>query len=391
MRYSVVRVRSGSGLFFLGLLIFAVPCHALSIVAGPYLQNPSETAMTVMWITDARCTSWVEYGATDQLDQRAFHSEHGLIDADRTIHRVRIEGLSAGKQYHYRVCSREILKFEPYKVTYGETTQGEVHRFRTLSRQSPSIAFIVLNDIHQRTDILTSLIRQSASKAYDLVFLNGDILGHIEDEPQVINHVLKPCADLFAKEVPFIYVRGNHEARGRYARMLPDYLATPRGRYYYSFDHGPVHFLVMDGGEDKEDTSPEYSGLVDFDRYRDEQKAWLEKEIRTEAYKVAPFRVVLVHIPPMPSERWHGPDDLYHKWRPLFNQGKVDLVISGHTHRYAVMAPEEGIRDYPMVIGGGPKEGQATVIRVEATRDMLRVVMTRDDGQVVGTYQVEAD
>lgn len=103
------------------------------------------------------------------------------------------------------------------------------------------------------------------------------------------------------------------------------------------------------------------------------------------------LRGVLIHIPPGPSDRWHGPDDLYNKGRPLFNQGKVDLVISGHTHRYAVMAPEEGIRDYPMVIGGGPKEGQSTAIRVEATRDMLRVVMTRDDGQVVGTYQVEAD
>ncbi len=112
------------------------------------------------------------------------------------------------------------------------------------------------------------------------MFFNGDILGHIEDEPQIIDHVLKPCSDLFAKEIPFIYVRGNHEARGKFARMLPNYLSTPKGSYYYAFDHGPVHFIVMDSGEDKDDTSVEYSGLADFDRYREEQRVWLRKEIR---------------------------------------------------------------------------------------------------------------
>ncbi len=362
---------------------------ALGIVTGPYLQNPTETSMTVMWITDSKCTSWVEYGTGETLDQKAFNSQHGLIDADETIHRVTVDGLSPGKEYKYRVYSKEILKFEAYKVTYGDTVTGDTHSFKTLSGNKDSISFIVLNDIHQRNDILASLMKMSSSRPYELVFLNGDILGHIEDEPQVINHILKPCSDIFARNIPFVYVRGNHETRGKYARMLPNYLSTPEGRYYYSFDHGPVHFIVMDGGEDKDDSHWAYSGLADFDRYRDEQKKWLEQEIQTVAYKKAAFRVVLIHMPPTPSRDWHGTNDLYEKWRPLFNQGKIDLMISGHTHRYAVVAPEKGVRDYPMIIGGSPKEGRATVIGVDATQDKLNVTMTRDDGEVVGKYQVK--
>jgi acid phosphatase type 7 len=41
----------------------------------------------------------------------------------------------------------------------------------------------------------------------------------------------------------------------------------------------------MDGGEDKRDTDKEYSGLVDFDRYRAVQRKWLEAEIRSEAFR----------------------------------------------------------------------------------------------------------
>ncbi|HEG42994.1 MAG TPA: metallophosphoesterase family protein [Phycisphaerales bacterium] len=374
--------------FLFSVFMLSGYANALEILAGPYLQNPSETSMTVMWITDAKCTSWLEYGTSDALDRKAFNSRHGLIDADQTLHRISIDGLSPGKEYKYKVSSKEILKFEPYKVTYGQATTSDTYNFRTLAGNKESMSFIVLNDIHQRNDILASLIKLSESKAYDLVFLNGDILGHIEDQPQIINHVLKPCSDLFAKNIPFIYVRGNHEARGKYARMLGNYLATPSGNYYYSFDHGPVHFIVMDGGEDKEDSHWAYSGLVDFDRYRDQQKIWLEKEIQSELFKKAVFRIVLMHIPPTPSKK-HGGDDLYNKWGPLFDQGKIDLVISGHTHKYAVMAPEAGVRDYPIVIGGSSKKGQATVIRADVGRSKLNIVMTRDDGEVVGTYEIK--
>ena len=163
----------------LGLAALAMPAGAVQIVAGPYLQKPSETSMTVMWITDQGCTSWVEFGRDDALDHKAHHSQHGLIDAGQTIHRVTMSDLAPGTAYRYRVCSKEIVTFEPYKVTYGHTAISDTHTFTTLNGKKESISFVVLNDIHERNEILVSLMKRAASRAYDLVFLNGDILGHI--------------------------------------------------------------------------------------------------------------------------------------------------------------------------------------------------------------------
>lgn len=243
-----------------------------------------------------------------------------------------------------------------------------------------------MNDIHETDEILTSLVRLAADRAYDLVFLNGDILEHVEDQQQIIDHVLAPCTKIFASQTPFIYVRGNHEARGRFARMLRDYIGMLDDRYYYAFTHGPVRVIVLDGGENGEDTAEVYAGLADFDRYRDAQRDWLIQEIWSDAFRKAPFRVVVVHMPPGASG--HGPNDMHRKWTPVLNEGKLDLMICAHKHRYDIVEPKEGVRDYPMVIGGGPKPGAPALIRVDATIASLDVTMTTDDGEVVGTYSI---
>ncbi|NLH17431.1 MAG: metallophosphoesterase family protein [Phycisphaerae bacterium] len=361
----------------------------VQITAGPYLQCPGDSSMTIVWITDSNCTSWVEYGSGQTLDQKAIASHHGLIDAYQRIHKITLSGLKPGTEYRYRAVSKEVVVFEPYKITFGETAASEVSTFTTLDSRREAVSFVVLNDIHENNANLTGLMKIAAAQPFELVFLNGDILGHIEDETQIVEHVLRPCTDLFAARIPMVYVRGNHETRGKFARMLPDYVGLEEGRFYRSFDHGPVHFVVMDSGEDKADSDKEYYGLADFDQYRSEQQAWLEKEIRSEAFRKAAFRVALIHMPLYGSNDWHGPIDCQTKWGPLFNEGKLDLMISGHTHQYRILEPEEGKHGYPVVIGGGPKAKGAVVIRVEATKTTLNLTMTRDDGEVVGQYRVE--
>lgn len=373
---------------FVGLGIFGPASFALQIAAGPYLQCPGESSMTILWITDKDCTSWIEYGTGEALDQKAVSSHYGLIDAGQRIHRITLSGLKPGTQYRYRAVSKEILVFEAYKMTFGEPLSSPVATFTTLDGGKDTVSFIVLDDIHENNALLAGLMKIAGAKPYELVFLNGDILSDIEDEQQIIDHVLTPCTELFAGRIPMVYLRGNHETRGKFARMLPNYVGLAEGRFYRSFDQGPVHFVVMDSGEDKADIDKEYNGLADFDRYRTEQQAWLEKEIRSEAFRKAAFRVALFHMPAYGSDG-PGPMDCQTKWGPLLSQGKVDLLISGHTHEYRILGPEAGKHEYPIVIGGNPKEKGAVVIRVEATKTALDLTMTRDDGEVVGTYRLE--
>jgi hypothetical protein len=322
--------------------------------------------------------SKVEYGAGEDLSQMAFRSEHGLIDADTTLHRVRLTGLRPGTPYRYRVVSKEIVKFEPYKVTYGTTVESGVHAFTTLDRSKERFSFIVLNDRHEKVKPLTKALGGVDWDGVDLVFLNGDMLNHIETEAQILRGVVDPCVRSFARRIPLVYVRGNHEARGSYARRLMDYFPAQTATYYYSFDHGPVHFIVLDSGEDKADTSNEYSGLVDFDRYRAVQARWLREDLRSEACRRARFRVALVHMPPFGGNNWHGEKEIRRQWAPLLDEGRIDLLLCAHTHDYARLAPEKGKHHFPIVIGDVD-----TVIRIDVAPSALSVRVSNDEQALV--------
>ncbi|MCP4453779.1 MAG: metallophosphoesterase, partial [Planctomycetes bacterium] len=110
------------------------------------------------------------------------------------------------------------------------------------------------------------------------------------------------------------------------------------------------------------------------------------QEIQSTAFKTAPFRIVLMHIPLYGSGYGHGPADCQSQWADLINQANVDLMISGHTHRQRTVPPQPGLNPYPVVIGGNPKEGSATLIRVHATADQLAVTMLQDTGEIVESF-----
>jgi len=360
-----------------------------AITTGPYLQSPAETSMTVMWLTNKDSVSWVQYGEGTSLDQKAISSRDGLIDAGIRIHKIKLQGLKPGAEYSYRVYSKGILNFAPYEVTFGETVSSEVHSFRTLDRGKDKFAFIAFTDLHEHLDMVPQLMKVNGERPYDLVLFLGDIISHIEGEQQIVDFI-NSTVEQFSSEIPFVWVRGNHETRGKFARMLPRYIDSPNQHYYFSFDHGPVHFTVLDAGEDKADSVAPYGGLVDFDAYRLEQAEWLASEIKSEAFRRAPFRIGLCHMPfPQPvDEKWHGMKDAMVKFGPYFNQGKVDVLFSGHQHRYGIHDPVGGRHNYPIVQGAAWREGQRTLIRVEVTPEMLDVSIISGDGEVVATRKI---
>lgn len=343
----------------------------LAIVHGPLLQAPSETGMTVSWATSRRCVSWVEYraeGASSWRTHRPAH--HGLVDADVTHHNVVLTGLKAGEGYVYRAVSREIVEFKPYQVTFGETVTSAEHRFRTLDPAKATLRFVVLNDRHEKVEALAASLASVAWSRVDVVFLNGDMVNDAKDEHQLYRCVVDPCVDHFAAQIPLVYVRGNHDARGSFARRLLDYFPTESGRYYYTLRHGPVAFLVLDSGEDKTDQSAEYSGLVAFEPYLEAQVRWLARQVEATDFQRAPFRVCFLHIPPLPrpDPKFVRPQWLVDHVVPLLNRGRVDLLICAHTHRYAVQQAGRNGLNFPMIIGG-----TETVLECDATAGELRV------------------
>ncbi|GAB3016045.1 metallophosphoesterase [Niabella terrae] len=355
----------------------------------PYLQATGPDGICISWITNQLCYSWVEFGIAGKLDQRAHTIHNGMVDANNRINRVQLTGLQPGTKYSYRVVSREIISFKPYQLTYGERITSEVHSFQTMDPEAPELRWLVLNDIHDRPHSFGDLLQLNGSDPYDYVFLNGDMFDYQTGEQQLIDHLLQPCTAVFASRTPFLFVRGNHETRGKFARGIADYFSSPSGHYYYAYRWGPVYHIVLDTGEDKHDDHPVYAGIVDFDGYRREQARWLEQLLQSSECRNAPFRVVMMHIPHFHSGDWHGTLHCRELFAPLFNKYKVDLLLAGHTHKYGVFPPEAGNHEFPIIIGGGPKEGTRTLIKLKANQRQIDLQMIRDDGAKVGTYQVK--
>ncbi|WP_443937613.1 metallophosphoesterase [Pedobacter sp. MW01-1-1] len=355
------------------------------VVVGPYLQTNFNNSMTVLWLTNKNAAGWVEFGEDpNNLNRKAYgKSELGLMPANTKLNVVSLSNLKAGQKYFYRVVSKEIKDFQPYKLTYGAVQHSEVEHFVNANVAKSEISFLMMNDIHDRPESIPFLLNIAPKEAYDFVFFNGDIFDYQTDEQQIIDHMLAPCVNTFAKNTPFIYVRGNHETRGKFAREFAQYFMHVG---FTAFTLGPVRFVVIDTGEDKEDTHPVYAGIVDFDEYRVQQAGWLKEEINSKAFKKAAFRVVLMHIPPRFSGDAHGPKHCTEVFEPLLNEGKVDLVLSGHTHKYMVHQANESFNKYPLIIGGGPQKGNRTITQLKATTNLLEVTMLDDSGKEVGKF-----
>lgn len=367
------------------------PNEPHDFAVGPYLQNIGPQHITIMCVTKKNCFTWVEYGEGTYTSKREFGYNNGLIEANNRINKITLENLKPGRPHKYKVVSTEILEYKGSKVIFGETISSPLLSFTTPAENEEEIKVVIFNDIHDRPQIIPQLLYRHGytgnTRDYDFVVFNGDCFDWVNNEQQMIDHLLQPSIDIFASEFPLLLTQGNHECRGSFSRHIPEYFAYPDDKYYFSFRRGPIHFLVLDSGEDKTDDSVEYGGLSAFDRYREKQARWLEKEIQTETFKKAPFRVLLIHISPYHSGDWHGTTHCRQVFGALLNKAGFDLQISGHTHRYMTHQPDAD-HNFPIFIGGGPLEGNRTLMKLKANAKELNLKMIRDDGELVGNITI---
>ncbi len=359
--------------------------------AGPYLQNMSPDAVTIMWISRKNSFSWVEYGDGTFLTTKAFGYVGGLVQANNRINKIKLSGLKSSRKHNYRIVSAEIIRISGSQFKFGDPIVSEILSFTTPAITDKEFRMVIFNDHHEKSQNIPQLLYKFGYKGnqreYDLVVFNGDAFNNVNSEQQIISQLLKPCVDIFAKETPFLFVQGNHEVRGAHARQVQDYFDFKDGVPYHAFTRGPLRIIVLDAGEDKPDDNWEYNGLSAFDPYREKQAQWLEKEIESDAHKKAPFRVLLIHISPWHSGDWHGPMHCQKVFGPVLNKARIDLQLSGHTHRF-VNHNASAEHNFPIMIGGGPNEGNRTLIKVHATQTTLTANMLKDDGEIVGTYTI---
>ena len=362
--------------------IDAMNVSQLEIITGPYLQHADEKAMTVMWLTNKKCLSWVEVGLDKIHLHKVTNSRNGLLDLNNTIHKIRLKNLMPGQHYFYRVVSKEIIDFSADYISFGKEISSDIFEFETLDRSKQEFSFVLLNDIHDNLDILNPLLDSAISENFDLLFYNGDMADAFYSQEQICQIVLNPSVTHFASKIPFVWVRGNHECRGIMARHLIKYIDNPYQQYYYSFDHGPVHFVILDAGENHYDYESTNGAIGRFEPYRTEQAEWLRHEIQTMNFKNARFRVVICHIPFYFS---HDNNPLIEQtFGAILNESNIDVMICGHIHQYRHILAEEGRHDFPIITGGGKLAGDCTLIKVNVTNSQLIIHGFNINGQLLG-------
>ena len=296
------------GWLLAGAAVWAEPVRNLHLAFG---TDPA-TMMTVSWRAAGPC----DFELVDQPGQ----SQVALAPTG-SAYRVRLQGLVPGRPYQYRI------------KTETDTATGT---FATAPTAPATFSFAVLGDVQgigpsakwQRTaDWLTS-----QGPAFFLPV--GDLVEHglIQAE---WDSFFADGAKLFAT-TPVEPIIGNHDCyRDRYPELKPhlflDQFAVPPNGvpgydgYWYSFDYGAAHFVVL--------CNFPVGGPVPMREAADVlQTLWLQKDLATTHQ---PWKFVFFHVP-VYSSGPHGDATLYlaRIWGQIFTATHVTAVFSGHTHAF---------------------------------------------------------
>ena len=344
----------------------------------PYLQNPVNNGMTIMWETTIPAYSWVEYGTdTTNLSRKRLIID-GQAEFNESIHKIRLENLTPGQTYYYRVCSQEILQYKAYSKKFGNTAKSEFYSFTMPQADTDSFTAVIFNDLHQRANVFQALLKQVENVDYDFVVFNGDCIDDPANHAQATRFVKLLTEGVHGDRTPTLFIRGNHEIRNAYSIGLRKHFDYVGGKTYGAFNWGDTRIVMLDCGEDKTDDHREYSGLNDFTQLRQEQVGFLQQELASKTFKKADKRILIHHIP------LYGCDNLCKDlWEPLLKKAPFHVAINAHTHKFAHHPKSFLGNNFPVIIGGGNKIDNATIMILEKKKGVLRIKVMDAKGNVL--------
>ena len=279
---------------------------------GPYLMVPTDTEITIMWRTLHEDDGAVLYGLGDETNLEV------LEEGTRTVHAVRLTGLSPDTRYAYRVRS-------------GDRT-SDLHHFYTAPPFGGSFRFAGWGD-NQGSPIFPDTIAALIEEEPHLLLGFGDHVGDGRIDAQWKDQLFDPGRALF-HEVPFFAAFGNHGKNGKlyYDLMgFQDLAVSPESESVYSFTYGNAFFLVYD-------TNGIYFPLGDVDSPWSE---FIKEQVASEAAQNATWRFAYAHEPAANPEISNSPDcgGVYLKTNeafmmPLLNEYGFHAYFSGHSHLY---------------------------------------------------------
>ncbi|MEH6347726.1 MAG: metallophosphoesterase, partial [Bermanella sp.] len=298
-----------------------------NLVRGPYLQMASDISISVRWRTTTSTNSVVKYGLSpSDLNQSV------ILDDIIHRHEVILHGLTANTRYYYSIGSTDHDMSGYVATTFFETSPA--------SGDPLPVSIWVIGDAgtadQYQTAVYNGFKNTMGTDYTDLFIMLGDNAypnGRDEEYQVAVFDMYSPLL----RTTPVWPTLGNHD--GKSADSITEtgfyyeIFSLPRmgevggiasgTEAYYSFDHGNIHFIVLDSfGTDKSAGSA--------------MLTWMESDLQQTN---ADWVIAYWHHPPY-TKGTHDSDTeedlelIREATVPILEAYGVDLVLAGHSHSY---------------------------------------------------------
>lgn len=327
-------------------------------------------------------------------DEYYYDESNGIMRSLNDLHRVIVPMEALDKAREYTVCVRPLTERKPYFTT-TEPEQEFTYKFTPVPEKD--IRAYHISDAHNFIDEPVK-----ACKAFgdiDMLILNGDILNHAGD-PSKFENIYIITSMITHGEKPTVFSRGNHDMRGNFAEKFAEYTPNHHGNTYYTFRLGSLWGVILDCGEDKDDSSREYGYTVYCKAFRRRQTELLKALIddADNAYNTegVTTRVVISHVPF--SQRFQPPfnieEDVYTEWCTLLRENiKPHIMITGHKHVLEFRKPgdEKDAFGQPcaVTVGAKPEENYFAGCGFVFKETEITVAFTDSEGKTLSTHTVK--
>ncbi|CAH8351245.1 unnamed protein product [Eruca vesicaria subsp. sativa] len=263
------------------------------------------------------------------------------------IHHVLIDGLEPEKKYYYRCGDSSIpamseeISFEtlplpsndsyPHRIAFvGDLglTSNTTTTIDHVMGNDPSLVVIV-GDLTYANQYRTT--GGKGASCFSCSFPDAPIRETYQPRWDAWGRFMEPLTS----KVPMMVIEGNHEiepqASGITFKSYSDRFAVPASEsgsntnFYYSFDAGGVHFVMLGAYVDYNQTGAQY--------------AWLKEDLSKVDRGVTPWLVATMHPPWYNSYSSHYQEFecMRQEMEELLYQHRVDIVFAGHVHAYERM------------------------------------------------------
>ena len=299
------------------------PVGAYKITCDPSVIDTGKD-YSVVFSTNYCGTGYVEYTYNGK-EYKVYDETSGRLNTDSLIHSINVpyEHLNNNS---YKIGSVRVIEQYSYGSRTGREVTSDEYNFVPVT--GDDVTYLVISDWHTEIERVYDTLEHIGS--YDAVLLMGDSSPGFDFEEEAVRNTVELAGAISEGTKPVLYTRGNHETRGEFAGKLADALGIDE--FYYTAHMGNYSFVVLDSGEDKDDSHPEYGGMTDYNTHRSEMVEWL-KTAETLSNKV----IALSHDWRISSVE----EDLSQTaWNELDRLG-TRLIISGHTHHCRLLGETE--------------------------------------------------